>query len=71
MRRAPTDEELDLLFAYRAAQLRRFRSAPSDATSLVHVGVTPVDLALNQVELAALTLTAAGVFNTPDAYSQH
>jgi hypothetical protein len=37
----------------------------------VHVGVSPVDPAVDTVSLAALTNVAAAIMNTPDAYSIH
>jgi hypothetical protein len=33
------------------------------------VGVSPVDPSLDPLELAAMTVVAAGVMNTPDAYT--
>jgi hypothetical protein len=68
-RRHPLPAELDLLTKYREAQITHMTEAPEDASKLMSIGVAPVDKTLDQAQLAALTMVAAAVMNSPDAYT--
>jgi mono/diheme cytochrome c family protein len=70
-RRMPKDSEFSALKAFYESELVRFAGEKKKAEELVHVGVTPVDPAVDIVQMAALTNVAAAVMNTPDAYSIH
>ena len=67
-RRQPRPAELATLVDYRDAQIARYAKSPDAAKALVSIGVTPADPKLDPARLAALTMTTAVVFNTPDAY---
>ena len=54
---------------FRAAEAARMAKAPQEIDKLLAVGVSPADSKLNQVDIAAMTLVAAGVMNSPDAYT--
>ncbi len=68
-RRHPIDDELDLLVKYREAQAAHMRESRDDVRKLMQIGVAPADDTLNQTEVAALTMVAAAVMNSPDAYT--
>jgi len=70
-RRLPKDAALSQLRKYYDAELARFDREKNNAQEVVHVGVAPVDSAVDVVRMAALTNVAAAVMNTPDAYSIH
>ena len=44
-------------------------SAREDVTKLMSIGVAPPDPNVDQVQVAALTMVAAAVMNSPDAYT--
>ena len=66
-RRFPIDRELDVLLKYREAQQAHMRDANGDVKALMTIGVAPADTTLDQSEVAALTMVAAAVMNSPDA----
>ncbi len=68
-RRHPMSRELAEMSRYRIAQTERLSKAPDEVQKLVAIGVAPANRALDPTQLAAMTLVAAGVMNTPDAYS--
>jgi hypothetical protein len=68
-RRHPLESELSILNDYRAAQATHMASARDDARKLMSIGVTPADTTLDQPQVAALTMVAAAVMNSPDAYT--
>ena len=41
----------------------------SDVKKLMNIGVAPADATLDQTQVAALTMVAAAVMNSPDAYT--
>ena len=71
MRRPPRPEERGIVREYLESERQRFAADKDDASKFVHVGVAPVDPALDQVQLAAFTSATAVVMNSPDAYSVH
>ncbi len=68
-RRRPRVDEMGPMQAYYDGQVARYAADRASATRLAAVGVSPVDLSLDVVQLAAVTNLAAAVMNTPDAYS--
>jgi hypothetical protein len=68
-RRHPTAAEMAAMRDYYTAQLQRYAHDRDAAVQLVNVGVTPVDAALDPVQLAALTNLTTVVMNAPDAYT--
>lgn len=68
-RRHPRADEMAVMREYHASQLQRFGRDRAAAAELLKVGVTPVDPAVDTVQLAALTNLTTVVMNTPDAYS--
>ncbi len=70
-KRMPSDAELAALREYYNAESARFAEEKKKAEDLVHVGVAPVDPAVDVVQLAALTNVASAVMNTPEAYTIH
>jgi hypothetical protein len=68
-RRHPTPTELALLMSYREAQVAHMTTAHEDVTRLMSIGVAPADITLDQTQVAALTMVAATVMNSPDAYT--
>jgi hypothetical protein len=70
-RRRPLPQEVAPMRAYFDSQVARFKSDTDGAAKLLKSGVTPVDVTLDQSQLAALTNLAAVVMNTPDAYMVH
>ena len=70
-RRHPTDQELEALRQYRVAQVKSLSASPQDADAIVKVGITTSDPRVDRVTLAAMTLVAAVIMNSPDAYSLH
>jgi hypothetical protein len=70
-KRLPSDEELAALREFYKPEAGRFAGEKKQAENLVHVGVTPVDPAMDVIQLAALTNVASAVMNTPEAYTIH
>lgn len=71
-RRKPMEQELDVLTKYRDAEIARLTkekaAALKEIDKLLSVGVAPVDPKVDKIQLAALTMVAATVMNSPDAY---
>ena len=44
-------------------------TAREDVKKLMSIGVAPADTTLDQPQVAALTMVAAAVMNSPDAYT--
>ena len=70
-RREAAPEELALIIEYYEQARARYTEAPSDARILLDVGMRDFATEEDIPELAALTLVAGAVMNTPDAYSIH
>lgn len=68
-RREAAPEELDLIREYYDQARARYAETPAEARRLLDVGVRDFATAEDIPELAALTLVAGAVMNTPDAYS--
>ena len=68
-RRHPLASELDVLMKYRATQIAHLTGASDDVKQLMSIGVTPADTTLDPPQVAALTMIAAAVMNSPDAYT--
>src|SRR6185437_3367348 len=68
-RRHPVADELNTLDAYYDAQVRRFGAQPEATERLLSAGVAPIGPNVDRTRLAALTMVAAAVMNSPDAYS--
>jgi hypothetical protein len=68
-RRRPIPDELATLKTYYAAQADHFGRKPGEAAKLLSAGVAPLDAKADPARLAALTMVAAAVMNSPDAYS--
>ena len=68
-RRHPTSRELDTMKAYRSAETARASASPDEVKKLLTIGVRPSDAKLDPVQLTAMTVVAAGVMNSPDAYT--
>jgi uncharacterized protein DUF1553/concanavalin A-like lectin/glucanase superfamily protein len=68
-RRRPLDSELAILTQYRSEQLEHMSGATEDVHKLMSIGVAPADPAMDQTQVAALTMVAAAVMNSPDAYT--
>jgi hypothetical protein len=68
-RRHANSAEMPILLNYHQAQTTRLSENPDKVQKLTHVGVQPVDGELDPVRVAAMTMVAATVFNSPDAYS--
>jgi hypothetical protein len=68
-RRQPLPAELDLLAKYRETQVAHMTASPEDASKLMSIGVAPANETLDQRQVAALTMVAAAVMNSPDAYT--
>jgi hypothetical protein len=71
VRRHPNANELAAVKEYRASELALMEESPDEVTKLLAIGLSPVDPAVDPVQLAALTVVTAGVMNTPDAYTVH
>ncbi len=69
VRRHPDERELATIKAYRASEAALMRESPEEVEKLLAIGLAPVDPAVDRAELAALTVVAASVMNTPDAYT--
>ncbi len=69
VRRHPEPAELATIRAYRASELALMEKSPDEVKKLIAIGLAPADPAVDPVRLAALTVVAASVMNTPDAYT--
>jgi hypothetical protein len=69
VRRHPDTAELATIKGYRASELTLMQESPDEVKKLLAIGLAPADPAVDQVQLAALTVVTASVMNTPDAYS--
>jgi hypothetical protein len=67
-RRHPSDQELQILRRYRASQLRSQSTSPQDAGAILKVGIAASSPILDGGMLSAMTLVAAAIMNSPDAY---
>jgi hypothetical protein len=70
-KRLPSDGELAALREFYKSEAARFTGDKKQAVDLVHLGVAPVDPALDVIQLAALTNVASAVMNSPEAYTIH
>ncbi len=68
-RRRPLDRELAILTKYREEQVAHMAGAREDVAKLMKIGVAPAKENLDPVQVAALTMVAAAVMNSPDAYT--
>ena len=68
-RRHPLDSEVEILTKYRAAEAEHMARSQDDVKKLMSIGVAPADGTLDQTQVAALTMVAAAVMNSPDAYT--
>ena len=68
-RRHPSDRELQAMRSFRAQETARAAKMPAEVTKLLKVGGAPVDASLDPVKLTAMTVVAAGVMNSPAAYT--
>jgi len=68
-RRRPLESELAILAKYRSVEMEHFARARDDVKKLLSIGVAPADTTLDQTQVAALTMVAAAVMNSPDAYT--
>jgi hypothetical protein len=68
-RRHPSDRELTAMRNFRAQEVARAAKAPDEVSKLLKVGTAPVDASLDRVKLTAMTVVAAGVMNSPAAYT--
>ncbi|MGZ3347194.1 MAG: DUF1553 domain-containing protein, partial [Caulobacteraceae bacterium] len=69
VRRKPFAAELASGRRFLAAEQARMQSHPDEVKKLLTIGVAPADASLDPQKLAAMTMVAAGVMNTPDAYT--
>jgi hypothetical protein len=68
-RRHPTDRELVAMRKFRADEEARAAKNPTEVTKLLKIGAAPTDASLDPVKLTAMTVVAAGVMNSPAAYT--
>ena len=68
-RRHPSDRELQAMRSFRAQETARAAKSPAEVGKLLKVGNAPVDASLDPVKLSAMTVVAAGVMNSPAAYT--
>ena len=69
VRRSPRPVELAGLKDFRKQRLAEYNRNPDKAEKMSKLGVAQADPALNKVEVAAMSMVAAAVLNSPDAYS--
>ncbi len=69
VRRSPRPTELKALTTYYAAEKARFAREPEKAQKLLRIGVKAPDPTDDPAATAAMSMVAAGIMNTPDAYS--
>ncbi len=55
--------------AYRQAEAARAASSPDEVSKLLAVGRAPSDAGVDKAQLTAMMVVAAGVMNSPDAYT--
>jgi hypothetical protein len=70
-KRMASGDELAALRGFYKSEAERFTGEKKQADDLVHVGVSPVDPALDVIQLAALTNVASAVMNSPESYTIH
>jgi hypothetical protein len=68
-RRHPSARELQTMRAFRAQETERAAKAPDEVSKMLTIGNAPVDASLDRVKLTAMTVVAAGVMNSPAAYT--
>jgi hypothetical protein len=68
-RRHPTERELAAMRNFRAQEVARATRDPNEVTKLLNVGNTATDKSLDSIQLTAMTVVAAGVMNSPAAYT--
>ena len=69
LRRSPRPDELAIVREYYQGEMQHFTADREGALTFVRTGVTPLDPAVEPVQLAAFTSATALVMNSPDAYS--
>jgi hypothetical protein len=69
VRRSPRPTELAGLKDFRKQRLAEYTRNPDKADKMLKIGVAEADPALNKPEVAAMSMVAAAVLNSPDAYS--
>ncbi len=47
----------------------RAAASPDEVSKLLSIGRAPTDASIDRVQLTAMTVVAAGVMNSPDAYT--
>jgi hypothetical protein len=55
--------------SFRAQETERAAKSAAEVAKLVKIGNAPVDTSLDPVQLTAMTVVAAGVMNSPAAYT--
>ena len=68
-RRHPSEKEMGALRRFRDNEMADAAKAPKDVDKLLAIGVAKSDPSVDKVRLAALTMLAAGVMNSPDSYT--
>jgi hypothetical protein len=68
-RRHPTDRELATMRKFRAEEVARATKNSAEVTKLLKIGNAPVDSRVDPIQLTAMTVVAAGVMNSPAAYT--
>ena len=68
-RRHPTERELAAMKNFRAQEVARAAKGSDEVTKLLNVGNTPTNKSLDSIQLTAMTVVAAGVMNSPAAYT--
>ncbi len=69
--RHPTDHELNVLRNLYADQLNRYRADPAAADKLIAVGMSPPDLDLDPIELAAMTNVCATIMSLDETVTKN
>ncbi|MEP7314828.1 MAG: DUF1553 domain-containing protein, partial [Pseudomonadota bacterium] len=67
-RRHPVEAESSALREYYASERKRFAGSSDSADKLLQHGVAPINPGIDRAQLAALTMVAGVVMNSPDAY---
>ncbi|MEO8313223.1 MAG: DUF1553 domain-containing protein [Pseudomonadota bacterium] len=67
-RRRPVEAEMNALRDYYGSETKRFAGKSGSADKLLQHGVAPINPGIDRTQLAALTMVAAVVMNSPDAY---
>ena len=68
-RRHPEARELNAMRTYRQEEEARAAKTPDEVKKLMAIGRTPSDASMDPVKLTAMMVVAAGVMNSPDAYT--